>query len=53
MADEKKRLTMAASCPVVDNQNVMTASPKGDSYSNLLKQSSESKSKPQKETSYE
>lgn len=53
MADEKKRLTTAAGCPVVDNQNVMTASPQDHSYSNLLKQSSESKSKPQKETSYE
>lgn len=29
MADEKKRLTTAAGCPVVDNQNVMTAGPRG------------------------
>lgn len=33
MADEKKRLTTAAGGPVVDIQNVMTAGPRGHSYS--------------------
>ncbi len=37
MADEKKRPTTAAGCPVVDNQNMMTAGPQGHSYSNFIK----------------
>lgn len=29
MSDENKKLTTNAGCPVVDNQNVMTAGPRG------------------------